>query len=243
MGYRFRCYWDIVGALYDVGYFRQNPNNTFTLYRIGNTQYCHWVYIAPLCLKCIPKMDIILTDSGGAHILYENKTVIKFADSGYLESSILRIKGGGVCNGYVVFNACSPKDSSLTISWRVSKDSNTIITQPYSSPYYIKTGQNIQDSFPITFTDEKYFQYRVEFRGDSQDVAVLKEIKLKYECQTQVEEKEKEEGNYYEVKYKEGEVLLTLRKEEVVSLNLYDISGRKLFSIYEGKLLPGEYRF
>jgi hypothetical protein len=236
-------FWDIAGALFGVAYFRQNPNRPleFSMYRIDNTKYCHWVYFAPLCLKCIPKMDILLTDSGGAHIVYENRTVVRFAENGYLESSLLRINTTFACEAWVVVNACIPKDSLLTISWRASIDSNSILTQPYSSPYYIKAGKDVIDSFSVNITGMKYFQYRADFVGDSQDVAVLKEIKLVYDCQVFVEEKEKKMKEY--LKYRKKKVFLTLKEKGVISLKLYDISGREIFSIYEGKLPPGEYKF
>lgn len=233
---------DIVGTLYRVGWFQQDPANplTFTLYDIDDIGISHWVYAASLCNKCVPSIDILVTQ-GGAHIVFENQMLLAFSGIGELTSSIFDILDS--CEiSYFGYKACVPYDTSLYFYWRVGLDSTEIVNAGWIGPCRATVGINVIDSFEVS-EDARMFQYKVEFRGGA-DIAVLYEVWLSYECKpTIVEEMFVENKHPCFLQFMNGKLILYLPYEDEVDLRIYDLSGRLVSKIYKGYLPIGKHNF
>jgi hypothetical protein len=168
---------DIAGTLFEVGWFRQFPYGTFTPYKIDNAQESHWIYVEHNDRKCMPSMDLLVTDMG-AHIVYENKMLKAFASCGQLTSSILDF-GALRQLKWFGWKACIPGDSTLAFYWRA--DSIDAMAIPWVGPYY---AIQEKDSFPLPNSPVyRYFQYKAKFRPNKSpfDIAVLESVWVKHD--------------------------------------------------------------
>lgn len=242
---------DIVGSNYKVGYFRHDPSNplTFKLYRIENSptgERSHWIYACPTRNVCIPAVDLLVT-WGGAHMLYENRMLLGFARLGYLESSILTLTPPDqqLCNllhfGYI---ACVPNDTALAFYWRAGVDSFDIVTNQWNGPYYATVGVNVIDSFAMVWGSVCVFQYKAEFRGTSDEVPVLYEVWMTYECSgVGVEEVSSENPRLSKLQFVDRKLILHLPLEDNIEFIIYDVTGRQVRNVFSGYLPSGTYEF
>ncbi len=184
---------DIAGTLYNTGWFRQEPvsqwpdNPVFTLYEIDeNTDYAHWIYAQPLGGGCSPAVDLIVTDKRGLWV-YRNHMLQAFASQGWLESSLLEMDSTPGYGGHPLefyYKACVPNDSALEFWFRGGPTVEACTSSAWIGPFRAPAGVD-SASFDLTsyFGTTKLFQYKVVFRGDTQnkDIAVLYEVGLAYE--------------------------------------------------------------
>jgi hypothetical protein len=87
------------------------------------------------------------------------------------------------------------------------------------------------------------FQYKAEFAGDTNDIAVLYEVWLRYRCAPIGVEESYVSKIHDLLGFAGGKVLLHLREEDRVSLSIYDITGRMVVSLFEGPLGEGTHEF
>jgi hypothetical protein len=174
---------DIAGAHLRVGWFRQDSLLAFTVHDIDTIDNgsCHWVYAAPLCNKCIPSIDLLITHTE-AHVVYENRMLQAFAN-GWFESSMLQLPADSLYKLlYFGYEACVPNDSSLAFFWRTGIDSTEVANKPWSGPHpAFRIGiPCVTDSFALGMQNTRMFQYKAGFKtGD--DIAVLYRVWLTYQ--------------------------------------------------------------
>ncbi len=172
---------DIAGTRWRVGWFRQDPLNplTFTLYDIDGPSYeSHWIYADRLGNRCMPAMDLLITESG-THIVFENRMLQSFAGSGYLESSILELtdEASEPYNlRYFGYEACVPNDTALSFYWRAGADSAQVVNSSWNGPYLASIGMGVVDSFSLAPAVGRMFQYKAELKGAPDDIAALYEV-------------------------------------------------------------------
>ncbi|MBI4723023.1 MAG: T9SS type A sorting domain-containing protein [Candidatus Stahlbacteria bacterium] len=244
---------DIVGGAGKVAWFRQNPASplTFTEYWIDDlagSYYSHWVYAAPMC-KCTPAIDILATEWQVGHKIYENNMLLTFASPGPLEASILEITPPELeaCDllwfGYI---ACVPEDTSVGFYWRSGGlgSPTDILTEPWNGPYYAYPGVNVIDSFPLSNTAARTFQYKVELRKAPDDIPVLYEVWVTYTCSgVGVEESQIKSIDNIALQFVDNKLLLLLGKEEQIKLTIYDVAGRIVKEVFDGYLPSGTHEF
>ncbi|MBI4722494.1 MAG: T9SS type A sorting domain-containing protein [Candidatus Stahlbacteria bacterium] len=241
-------YPDIAGTYVDVGWFRQIPSAplTFTQYLVDNSvSSSHWIYAYPLCKKCAPSIDLLVTDDQ-YHIVYQNNMLLGFASLGWLESSILELTPPYLAKcdlKYFGYNACVPDDSTLAFYWRTGMNASDLLTNPWNGPYYAKTGVNIRDSFALSGADWM-FQYKVEFYGNPSDIAVLYEVWLDYECSgVGVEEQTIHTDTDVTLQFVNDNLIFYLPQADKIELAIYDIGGRLVKNVFSGYLPCGKYEF
>ena len=240
---------DIAGTLYRAGWFRQDPANplTFAIYPVDTALvYSHWIYAAPLCNRCTPAIDLLVTDAG-RHIVYENQMLTSFADIGYLESSILKITTPDLepCTlKFFAYDACVPNNTSLSFYWRAGPESVLVIESEWEGPYPASVGMNVADSFSIPDSTGRMFQYKAEFKNGD-DIAVLYEVRLHYKCSSvDVEEVVPSIQKLQILKGAMGnKLILKLPFDDYISLKLYDVTGRLVRLMFDGHLPSGTYKF
>ncbi len=240
---------DIAGTLYRVGWFRQNPTNplTFTIHQIDTIKESHWIYAEPLCNRCTPAIDLLVTGIG-SHRVYENQMLTSFAHTGDLESSMLEIvtRYYEPCTlQYFAYDACVPNDSSLSFYWRAGVDESLLVWSDWKGPYSATKGLDITDSFAFPDTAARMFQYKAEFKKGS-DIAVLYEVRLHYECSgVGVEETVPiiQELQMLKTAMDNSKLILKLPVDDCISLKLYDVTGRLVKSVFDGYLSSGTHEF
>jgi hypothetical protein len=238
---------DIAGTMYRVGYFHHDTLNPlhFKLYDIESLFNSHWVHVAPLNMKCRPNMDLLVT-AQGFHIVYTNQSSKSFAKKGYLESAMLELTAPTLlpCTlVYFGYEACVPYDTSLSFYWRAGFDSADTRSSSWNGPYDATVGAPVViDSFGIPGTG-RMFQYKAEFAGDTNDIAVLYEVWVRYRCSPVGVEESRMSEIHDLLGFAGGKVLLHLREEDKVSLSIYDITGRMAVSLFEGRLGEGTHEF
>jgi hypothetical protein len=241
---------DIAGTYTKLGWFHQEPSAplTFTLHNIGALTGSHWVYPAPLCKKCIPSIDLLVTDRG-RHLVYENRMLKAFAEHGHLESSILELTGQDFesCDlRYFGYDVCVPNDSSLCFYWRSGQSSSDILTNPWIGPHYVTGTANVVDSFALAVTG-RTFQYKVELVVAPADIPVLYEVWLAYECSgTYVHEDADmpQGGGEARLRFsRDGKLVLDLPSKSDLRLTIHDITGRTVQDLLEGMCDPGIHEF
>jgi hypothetical protein len=235
---------DIVGTCYRVGYYRQDPSNplTFSLYDIGALGNSHWVYASPLGRMCLPSIDLLVTDDGG-HIVYENQMLLDFANLGWLESSVFRL--ARVCSlRHFGYEVCAPSDTAIAFYWRDGTSMGDILSKPWSGPEYASLGMVSRDSFPVGPKTASMFQYKVEFRKGPDDIGVLYEIWFAYDCRsTGTEEVDTALSDKPDLRFSNGDIILSLTGDEAISLIVYDAAGRFVNELFRGKLSQGMHKF
>ncbi len=240
---------DIAGTLVNVGWFRQDPATplTFTIHKIDTSiTWSHWIYAEALCIRCIPAVDLLVTDAG-SHRVYENQMLTSFADTGHLESSILEIvtKYYKPCSlQYFAYDACVPNDTSLSFYWRAGLDESLLVWSDWEGPYSASVGFNVTDSFAFPCTTARMFQYKAEFKNGN-DIAVLDEVRLYYKCSgVSVEEALPTTQKLQMLSTSiSNKIILKLPIKDYVSLKLYDVTGRLVKLIFDGYLSSGTHEF
>jgi hypothetical protein len=237
---------DIVGTCRRVGYLRQDPGNplTFSLYDIDSLEKgnSHWIYAWPLGRMCLPSIDLLVTDDG-VHIVYENQMLLAFANLGWLESSVLEIARG--CSlRYFGYKACVPYDTALAFYWRDGMNLLDVLGKPWSGPEYGSIGMTATDSFAVGPKSACMFQYKVEFRKGPDDIGVLYEIWLTYDCPSSgVEETCEELIGKSVARYVDGNLVLSLPYDQAVCLTVYNAAGRQVKDVFRGRLSKGNHTF
>ncbi len=239
---------DIAGTLYKVGWFRQDPANplTFTIHQIDTIKESHWIYAEPLCNRCTPAIDLLVTGIG-SHRVYENQMLTSFAHTGDLESSMLEIttRYFEPCTlQYFAYDACVPNDTSLSFYWRAGVESLFLVWSDWQGPYPATVGLDITDSFAFPDTAARMFQYKAEFKKGS-DIAVLYEVRLHYFCSgIGVEEAVPAIQKLQMLKTAmDSKLILKLPFGDCISLKLYDVTGRLVESVFDGYLSSGTHEF
>ena len=242
---------DIAGTFYNVGWFQQDPAAaaplTFIIHQIDTITESHWIYAEPLCKRCTPAIDLLVTGIG-SHRVYENQMLTSFAHTGDLESSILEITTSHFepCTlQYFAYDACVPNDSSLSFYWRAGVESLYLVQSDWHGPYPATVGLDITDSFAFPDTAARMFQYKAEFKKGS-DIAVLYEVRLHYECSgLDVEEAVPiiPELQMLKTSMDNSKLILKLPDKDYVSLKLYDVTGRLVKSVFDGYLSSGTHEF
>jgi hypothetical protein len=244
-------YPDIAGTFQKVGWFRQDPLNplTFALYNIDDINDAHWIYADKVCEKCIPSIDLLVGNNDGSLIVYENKMLEGFATTGTLESSVLELATTDICSlRYFEYEACVPNDTSLCFYWRAGLNLADIVAKPWDGPRYATTIgiPCITDSFVVGIDEAYMFQYKAEFRNGD-DIAVLYRVWLTYDCgSTGIDEESGRFGREQEVNItfsNDGKLLLDIPCQGNISLEIYDITGRLVKSIFDGYLSSGAHQF
>ena len=243
---------DIVGYYNLVGYFRQNWWPNFSEYRVGSDPYGHWVYPDDLDQgTCAPDIDILISGDNG-HIVYENQMVAAFADTGYLISSILDMTGSPSRGGRVNWlgwgdGTCIPNDTAVAIYWRVGRTVSELVAAPWQGPIMLPAHVGA-DSVPLTAPCARYFQYKIVLKADNnppRDVATFSEIWIKWtDCPLYQEVEDAETGpSQFSLKAKAGKLVLEVPFDTQGSLVLYDIRGRAVEVLLNGKVNRGVHTF
>ncbi|MFA5033020.1 MAG: FG-GAP-like repeat-containing protein [bacterium] len=234
---------DVVSGFTQLAFFKQNNINNFTEnYICGVFSDTHWMI--PLSKgKCFPCVDILFSCTG-YFLWYENNMINQFADSSYLESSILN----STCDanwlkfGYTV---CSPFDSSLMFQFRSGNTVAEITGNNWSAPLCVSSGTE-KDSVslaPYITSRDSLFQYRVNLFGRNKDAGVLYEVWTEFECGGAIEEKNTplkvDPGKA--LKIINDKICYSLTRESDVSLKIYGIDGRLVKSFVLRKSSPGEH--
>jgi hypothetical protein len=236
---------DIAGDLDRVGWFRQDPANplTFSYYNVdAGVSNSHYINAAPLGRMCLPSIDLLVTDDA-AHIVYENQMLLAFANLGWLESSVLEIARN--CSlRYFGYKACVPYDTALAFYWRDGMNLLDVLGKPWSGPEYGSIGMVATDSFAVGPSNACMFQYKVEFRKGPDDIGVLYEIWLNYDCPSSgVEETCEELTGKSVVRYVDGNLVLSLPYDQAVYLTVYNAAGRQVKDVFRGGLSKGNHSF
>ena len=244
---------DIVGSYLEIGYFRQSaPWPTFTEYWIDSYWNSHWVFPDDLDqISCTPDIDILATCEG-EHTVYENRMIISFASLGWLESSILQLSpvpanGGQISYFGWGYGSCIPNDSAATIYWRGGNTVAEVLGAPWIGPIPLPPGIGA-DSIFIGTGCMKYFQYRIELRGDAvnNEIATQGGIWIKFtECPLpeDVEEEPSPNPSVFSMRQKAGVLVLELPGPTSAKLSLYDATGRLAGVLHEGNIGPGVFEF
>lgn len=237
---------DIAGSCYNVGWFRQTgswPSPTFTLYNIETLVpgTSHWIYAAPLSNKCTPSIDLMVTQSG-EHIVYENRMLKTFADSGYLISSILDL--GSVREPrWFGWEACVPGDSSLAFYWQADTLPD-MSNANWNGPYY---ATQAIDSIALSSKCYRYFQYKVKFKPDtmpSLDIAVLKKVWVEHDTCEYAGVENNAGVIHFPLQVIGDKILLSVPYNlKDAELSIYNIAGEKLETLYKGNLSANTYTF
>ena len=245
---------DVVGAYQRVGYFRSLlPFPTYVEYQIDpNFQDSHWVYPADLDqVSCTPDLDILAT-RGGEHAVYENQMNSAFAPFGWLESSILQLhavadSGGAISWFGWGYGTCIPNDTAVTLFWRGGNTVAEILAAPWIGPIFLPPGTGA-DSVFLGTPCIKYFQYRVELRGDNinNEIATQGGIWIKYaSCPLSEEIKEDTPPmpSVFRMAQMGDALVLQLPGPTNARLLLYDATGRLAGVLHDGQIGPGIFRF
>ncbi|MDD2890128.1 MAG: T9SS type A sorting domain-containing protein [bacterium] len=237
---------DILGTAARVGWFRQTGALTFTPYNIDNLSgysSSHWIYAASLNNKCNPSMDILVTQEG-EHIVYENKMIKSFADSGGVISSILELSDTHKELKYFGWNACLPGDSTLAFWCRADTSGSTINSTSWMGPYYaIKNIDSIKLS-PAPCV--RYFQYKVEFAPQDTpvDVAVLYEVSVSYDTCVGGNVEETKTVSKLSLEIIGNKIMLSPGKRiDQAELCIYNTAGEFVQTLYKGELKNKTYTF
>ncbi|MDD2889734.1 MAG: VCBS repeat-containing protein [bacterium] len=243
---------DIIGTYHKVGWFRRGPVDVFQEYLIDDVmqqRWAHWAYTAELDPECVPDVDLLITDKG-AHIIYENNMLKGFADSGYLESSILKL--GTVGSPYTKllyfgWDACVPDSTTLKLYWRTTTDTigDSILSKAWNGPYYtVSSAESI--SLPEV-PCPKFFQYKVEFSPTVNDseIAALYRVWMRDTICVNAIEEQKLTGNKTWIKItSENKILLSVaQKVDNAELSVYNSAGQKVSVLYKGLMDVREYTF
>jgi len=240
---------DIAESLYRIGWFRQDPNNpmTFITYNIDSVTYgygsSHWLYIASLNDKCIPSMDILVSN-GTEHIVYENKMIKRFAKVGTLTSSILELSDTLKQLKYFGWNACVPGDSTLAFWCRADSSSSGINSQGWTGPYYATN--NIDSVAVSPAFCVRYFQYKVEFASQDTpiDIPVLYEVSVSYDTCSGGYVEETKTATKLSLEIIGNKIMLSPGKRiDDAELCIYNIAGEFVQTLYKGELEDKTYTF
>ncbi|MDD5528698.1 MAG: T9SS type A sorting domain-containing protein [bacterium] len=236
---------DVLGTCDKIGWFRQSGTLTFTLYPIDNFSYSasHWIYAAPMSNKCSPGRDILVTQKG-EHIVYENKMIKSFADSGGFTSSILMLSDTLKQLKYFGWNACVPGNSTLAFWCRADTSGTGITGQVWVGPYYAT--KNIDSIKLAAAPCVNYFQYKVEFAPQDTpvDIAVLYEVSVSYDtCGGGYVEETKTIPKLSLEVIGNKIVLSTSNRLTNTELSIYNIAGEFVQTLYKGELESKTYTF
>ncbi|MDD5531029.1 MAG: T9SS type A sorting domain-containing protein [bacterium] len=236
---------DILGTYTEVAWFRQTGALTFTRYTIDNNlgDFSHWAYAVPLSNKCIPSMDILVT-RGGEHIVYENKMLKSFADSGGFTSSILELSDNLKQLKYFGWKACVPGNSTLAFWCRADTSGTDINSQVWVGPYYAT--KNI-DSIALSAAPcVNYFQYKVGFAPQDTpiDIAVLYEVSVSYDTCGGGYVEEIKTATKLSLKMIGNKIVLSPGKSiDKAELCIYNTAGEFVQTLYKGELKAKTYTF
>lgn len=236
---------DLAGTFRQVGWYRQKPDSTFEEHSIGTVTNSHWIYAEDVDQGCAPDIDLIVTDQG-AHIVYENRMLSRFALKGSLTSSILELGAQATEVERLGWTACLPRDSTLAFYWRGDTLLSSIDTVTWRGPCYAEndTGSLAIPPWPCY----RYFQYKVEFYPDTSalDIAVLKSIWVKDTiCGAYIEETTPAQETFSLQTHNEKILLSTMncKLSTFIELSIYNIAGELVETIYKGTISAGKYEF
>jgi hypothetical protein len=179
---------DVVGVYNKVGFFRQDPLDTFTLIQIDdNFIDAHWCFVSNL--DYTPggsdfDLDILATREG-QFAWWENLTEVQFAAYGRLESSIL-VKSDATSWLKLYWNGSRPANTICKLWVRSGADTSSIQTNPWQGPFDVPTGQPSGDFdiTSVTTPGHHYFQYKVEMGGGAANESpVLYQVAVEYMVQ------------------------------------------------------------
>ncbi len=244
---------DISAGYFNLGYFRQTlPFPTFTEYFITAFNNSHWIYPDDADqVSCTPDIDIFATREG-QHAIYENRVNSAFAPLGYLESSILQLhavadSGGAISYLGWGYASCIPNDTAAAIYWRGGNTVAEILAAPWTGPIFLPQGTGA-DSVLLGTPCMKYFQYRIELRGDqvNNEIATQGGIWIKY-TSCPLSEDVKEDTPPMPSVFRFGQMgdalVLQLPGPTSARLVLYDAAGRAFKVIHDGPIGPGVFEF
>jgi|GEM_PF-1030271 len=244
---------DISAGWSNLGYFRQTlPFPTFTEYFITAFFNSHWIYPDDADqISCTPDIDIFATREG-EHAIYENRVNSAFAPFGWLESSIMQMhavadSGGAISYLGWGYSSCIPNDSAAAIFWRGGNTVAEILAAPWTGPIFLPSGTGA-DSILLGTPCIKYFQYRIELRGDAvnNEIATQGGIWIKYtSCPLSEEIKEDipPMPSVFRMRQKAGALVLELPGPTSAKLSLYDATGRLAGILHDGQIGPGVFEF
>jgi len=244
---------DIVGSYLDLGYFRQTaPWPTFTEYHIASFWNSHWVYPDDADqVSCTPDIDIFATREG-ANEIYENRVNSAFAPFGWLESSILQLhavsdSGGAISYLGWGYGTCIPNDTAVAIYWRMGNTVAEILAASWIGPIFLPKGTGA-DSVFLGTPCKKYFQYKIELRGDrvNNEIATQGGLWIKYtSCPLSEEIKEDTPPmpSVFRMAQMADALVLQLPGPTNARLLLYDATGRLADVLHDGQIGPGVFEF
>lgn len=234
---------DIIGTYTKVGYFRQTGALAFVEYKIDSlVTASHWGYAVPLS-RCTKSVDLLVTRQG-EHIVYENKMLKKFANSGYLTSLILELADTLKRLKYFGWNSCVPGDSMLAFWWRADSLASGINSQTWNGPYYATKDT---DSIALSGVScARYFQYKADLwsQNTPSDIAVLYEVWVSYDtCQLATVE-EKAISQKLTLMVVGNQIFLSQSKKlDNIELSIYNTAGELVQTVFKGSLDAKSYTF
>ncbi len=198
---------------------------------------CHWAFADVLYIdKCVPRVDILATKGHGPgyNVIYENRMLQSFASSGFLESSVLDMYDGSNYGhpSEFYYKACVPNDSALEFWFRGGATVEACTTSAWIGPFRAQAGVD-SASFDIydRFGCVRFFQYKVVFRGDTSDIAVLKEVGLGYQaCPYGVDEGQRLPRKLSLKALGGSRIRLELPYSSPVKIEVYEPTGRLVAS-------------
>ncbi|MFA5032408.1 MAG: T9SS type A sorting domain-containing protein [bacterium] len=237
---------DIAGTCASVGFFRQSPGSplNFSLYDISPASGSHWIYAAPMGPKCIPSVDLLVSNLG-EHTVFENQMLTGFAKYGDIESSILQFSSQNRSLQWFGWETCLPDSGTLNFYWRADTIAGNVLSNAWNGPY---TATNKIDSFALPANPHaQFFQYKVEFTPTITapvDVAVLYKVWFTDTLPIAGIAENTPVKTQTKLLVSGDKILLSVERPiNNADVSIYNSAGEKMTTLFKGTIANHKYEF